>query len=108
MKRLVLGTRASPLALAQVELTRRALLAAFPEMEVAVETFVTRGDRKLDLNLLQKGDGGVKGCLPGNWRRHCWTGASMWQCTASRIFRDTIRPGSRYLRCFNARPQATC
>jgi hydroxymethylbilane synthase len=61
MKRLVLGTRASPLALAQVELTRRALLAVFPEMEVAVETFVTRGDRKLDLNLLQKGEGGGKG-----------------------------------------------
>lgn len=61
MTRIVLGTRGSALALAQTELTRAALAAAWPELEIAVETFVTRGDRKLDLNLLRAGEAGGKG-----------------------------------------------
>jgi hydroxymethylbilane synthase len=61
MKRLILGTRGSPLALAQTEMTRNVLAAVYPELQVEVVTFVTRGDRKLDLNLLQKGEGGGKG-----------------------------------------------
>ena len=61
MKRVVLGTRSSPLALAQAELTREALRGRFPEMEVELATFTTRGDQKLDLSLLQKGEGGGKG-----------------------------------------------
>jgi hydroxymethylbilane synthase len=58
---LVLGTRASALALAQTELTRNALIAVFPELEIRIETFVTQGDKKLDLNLLQSSPGGGKG-----------------------------------------------
>ena len=61
MKTLTLGTRASALALAQTELTRNALLKAYPEMEIRVETFVTQGDKKLDLNLLPRSSGGGKG-----------------------------------------------
>jgi hydroxymethylbilane synthase len=61
MKTLILGTRASALALAQTELTRSALVWAFPNLEVRVETFVTQGDKKLDLNLLQRSPGGGKG-----------------------------------------------
>ncbi len=61
IKTLILGTRASALALAQTELTRSALVWAFPQLEVRVETFVTQGDKKLDLNLLQRSPGGGKG-----------------------------------------------
>src|SRR6478735_9932852 len=59
--RLILGTRGSALALAQVDLTEAALAKAWPELQTQRQTFLTRGDQKLDLNLLQKGDGGGKG-----------------------------------------------
>jgi hydroxymethylbilane synthase len=59
--RLVLGTRGSALALAQVDLTEAALAKVWPVLETTRQIFVTRGDQKLDLNLLQKGDGGGKG-----------------------------------------------
>ena len=58
---LTLGTRASALALAQTELTRSALLSRFPDLEIRIETFVTQGDKKLDLNLLPRSSGGGKG-----------------------------------------------
>ena len=61
MTRLILGTRGSPLALAQVDLTEAALAKACPEVVTERKIFVTRGDQKLDLNLLQKGEGGGKG-----------------------------------------------
>lgn len=61
MTRFVLGTRASALAIAQVELTRAALLGEFPEMEIEVTTFVTRGDKKLDLSLIRAAEAGGKG-----------------------------------------------
>ncbi len=61
IKTLTLGTRASALALAQTELTRGALAAVYPELEIRIETFVTQGDKKLDLNLLQRSPGGGKG-----------------------------------------------
>ncbi len=61
IKIITLGTRASALALAQTELTRLALLRAFPALEIRVEKFVTQGDKKLDLNLLQSSPGGGKG-----------------------------------------------
>lgn len=48
------------MALAQTELTRRALSVACPDLEVRVETFITQGDKKLDLDLL-KSPGGGKG-----------------------------------------------
>ncbi|MES2571988.1 MAG: hydroxymethylbilane synthase [Verrucomicrobiota bacterium] len=61
MKNFVIGTRGSPLALAQSDLTRAALFKAFPELPVEVKTFTTRGDQKLDLNLLKKNEAGGKG-----------------------------------------------
>jgi hydroxymethylbilane synthase len=59
--RLILGTRGSALALAQVDLTEAALAKAWPALETQRQTFITRGDQKLDLSLLQKGDAGGKG-----------------------------------------------
>ena len=61
MERLVLGTRGSALALAQVVLTRAALAGAWPELKVEEQVFVTRGDQKLDLSLLRAGEAGGKG-----------------------------------------------
>ncbi len=61
MTRLVLGTRGSALALAQVVLTRAALAKAWPDLQVDEQVFVTRGDRKLDLSLLRAGEAGGKG-----------------------------------------------
>lgn len=61
MTKFILGTRASALALAQVELTRAALALACPEVEVEVKTFVTRGDQKLDLSLIRANEAGGKG-----------------------------------------------
>jgi hydroxymethylbilane synthase len=58
VKRLILGTRGSALALAQAELTRVAFLKAWPELEVEQQTFVTRGDKKLDLDLMREPAGG--------------------------------------------------
>jgi hydroxymethylbilane synthase len=59
--RLILGSRGSALALAQVDLTEAALSRACPEITTERKLFVTRGDQKLDLNLLQKGEAGGKG-----------------------------------------------
>jgi hydroxymethylbilane synthase len=56
-----LGTRGSALALAQTDLTRMALARAFPQLRVEVQTFVTRGDRKLEAHALPSGEAGVKG-----------------------------------------------
>ncbi len=49
--RIVLGTRGSALALAQTELVRAGLAAAFPDLLVEVEILRTRGDERLDLSL---------------------------------------------------------
>ncbi len=61
MTRFILGTRGSALALAQAELTRAALLAALPGLEVEQKVFVTRGDVKLDLSLIRAAEAGGKG-----------------------------------------------
>jgi hydroxymethylbilane synthase len=61
LKSIILGTRGSALALAQVELTARALAAAFPGLEVERKVFVTRGDQKLDLSLIRANEAGGKG-----------------------------------------------
>jgi hydroxymethylbilane synthase len=58
MKKVILGTRGSALALAQTELTKAALRRVVPDLEVAVEIFVTQGDRKLDLDLRSLPAGG--------------------------------------------------
>jgi len=45
MKKLVLGTRGSALALVQADLTELALRAAFPQLELSREVVTTSGDR---------------------------------------------------------------
>ena len=61
MNRLRIGTRGSALALAQVDLTEAALARELPELRTEREIFITRGDQKLDLNLLTRGEAGGKG-----------------------------------------------
>ncbi len=61
MKSIVLGTRASALAIAQVELTAKALAAALPGLLVERKVFTTRGDQKLDLSLIRANEAGGKG-----------------------------------------------
>ena len=48
---IIIGTRGSKLALAQVELTRQALLSAFPDIDVQVKIIKTIGDVMLDVPL---------------------------------------------------------
>ena len=61
MNCLRIGTRGSALALAQVDLTEAALARELPELRTEREIFITRGDQKLDLNLLKAGEAGGKG-----------------------------------------------
>jgi len=61
VKPLLVGTRGSALALAQVDLTRAALAAVLPDLPVVQKIFVTRGDQKLDLSLLRANEAGGKG-----------------------------------------------
>lgn len=61
MKSVILGTRGSALALAQVDLTTQALAAAFPGTAIERKIFVTRGDQKLDLSLIRANEAGGKG-----------------------------------------------
>ncbi len=61
MNILKIGTRGSALALAQVDLTEAALARVLPELKTEREIFITRGDQKLDLNLLKAGEAGGKG-----------------------------------------------
>ncbi len=61
MNILKIGTRGSALALAQVDLTEAALARVLPELKTEREIFITRGDKKLDLNLLKAGEAGGKG-----------------------------------------------
>jgi hydroxymethylbilane synthase len=56
-----LGTRGSALALAQAELTERALANALPDLPTERRVFITRGDKKLDLSLLRANEAGGKG-----------------------------------------------
>src|SRR5437588_1072472 len=52
---IVLGTRASRLALAQTELTRQALERLAEPPKVEVRTIQTIGDQRLDINLTRPG-----------------------------------------------------
>ena len=61
MNVLRIGTRGSALALAQVDLTEAALARVLPDLRAEREIFITRGDQKLDLNLLTRGEAGGKG-----------------------------------------------
>lgn len=59
MRRIVIGTRGSRLALYQTELVRSALEHHYPELDVAVEIIKTTGDKRLDLALDASGDKGL-------------------------------------------------
>ncbi len=61
MMRFTIGTRGSALALAQAELTEQALRGKFSDLDIQRQVFVTRGDQKLDLSLVQAGEAGGKG-----------------------------------------------
>ena len=55
-RKLIIGTRASRLALIQTEWTRDRLAELHPELEVEVKSFSTTGDRILDIPLADIGD----------------------------------------------------
>ena len=61
MPRLVLGSRGSALALAQVRLVHDALRAAHPHLEIEVKTITTSGDRRQEPGAGQGSDAGLKG-----------------------------------------------
>ncbi len=61
MKPLILGTRGSTLALAQVALVCAALKRAFPHIEIRVREVTTTGDRKVDMSLVRQTPAGAKG-----------------------------------------------
>ncbi|KAA8914852.1 porphobilinogen deaminase, dipyromethane cofactor binding domain-containing protein [Sphaerosporella brunnea] len=50
---IVLGTRSSVLAMAQTEIVRQHLLAAFPDLEITIEAIKTAGDKNLVVPLHQ-------------------------------------------------------
>ena len=58
---LILGTRGSALALAQVELLKTALLGAFPDLQIEVKIITTSGDRRSEFSDVRETGAGVKG-----------------------------------------------
>lgn len=58
-KKIIIGTRGSPLALAQAELARAALAETVPEAECELKIFVTQGDKKLEWSLEKTGGKGL-------------------------------------------------
>jgi hydroxymethylbilane synthase len=60
-RQLVFGTRGSELALAQVDLTERALRRVFPDWSMAVKKITTTGDKRLDISLAKHTEAGLKG-----------------------------------------------
>ena len=56
---IVIGTRGSPLALAQAEMAKSALKNAMPDIRVSLEIFVTQGDKKLAWSLEKTGGKGL-------------------------------------------------
>jgi hydroxymethylbilane synthase len=57
----IIGTRGSALALAQVALVEQALRRVAPEVQTAVRKIVTSGDRKQDVTLARDSAAGLKG-----------------------------------------------
>jgi hydroxymethylbilane synthase len=61
MSRLVLGSRGSALALAQVQLVREALRHSHPSLEIEVKIITTSGDRRQEVRAGEGGPAGLKG-----------------------------------------------
>lgn len=59
MKRIVVGTRKSPLALTQTEWVMAELKKHHPDLEIGMEKIVTKGDRILDVTLSKVGGKGL-------------------------------------------------
>jgi hydroxymethylbilane synthase len=59
MKRIVVGTRKSPLALTQTEWVLKQLKQHYPDLEIGMEKIVTKGDRILDVTLSKVGGKGL-------------------------------------------------
>lgn len=57
--RLIIGSRSSKLALAQVEIVRKKLKAIYPALELELKTIKTTGDKILDVALSKIGDKGL-------------------------------------------------
>lgn len=58
-KPLIIGSRSSKLALAQVEIVRNKLKAIYPELKLELKTIKTTGDKILDVALSKIGDKGL-------------------------------------------------
>ncbi len=58
-KKIIIGTRGSPLALAQAELARTALAKIDPDTETELKIFITQGDKKLAWSLEKTGGKGL-------------------------------------------------
>lgn len=56
---IVLASRKSDLALTQSNWVRAALIKHHPDLEIKIETFVTRGDQILDVALAKVGGKGL-------------------------------------------------
>jgi len=61
MARLVLGSRGSALALAQVRIVQEALLRFYPELEIEVKIITTSGDRRQEVKAGEGSAAGLKG-----------------------------------------------
>ena len=59
MKKLIIGSRDSKLALIQTELVKDTLLANYPELEIEILKIKTQGDKILDVALSKIGDKGL-------------------------------------------------
>ena len=60
-KKLILGSRGSALALAQVDLFKNALRLAVPDIEIEVKIITTTGDQRLDISMAKETGEGLKG-----------------------------------------------
>lgn len=58
-REIVIGTRRSPLALAQAVLAREKLRKTFPQCKILLKEFVTQGDKKLSWSLEKTGGKGL-------------------------------------------------
>src|SRR5690349_13771486 len=59
MKQLIIGSRGSPLTLAQVEITKALLAQAHPGLPVELKIIKTSGDKFLDVSLAAAGSKGL-------------------------------------------------
>ena len=60
-KKLVIGSRGSALALAQVDLFKEAVSRVMPDVEIEVKIITTTGDKRLDISMAKETGEGLKG-----------------------------------------------